>query len=66
MEDGDRRMVICMMITCYAHRDKGFQWISLIINSLSGALHLPYGWDPRTKVMACATRVTCAKEFVIE
>ena len=27
---------------------------------------LRYGWDPRTKVIACAARVMCAKEFVIE
>ena len=33
---------------------------------LSGTLHLLYEWDPRTKVIACATRVMCAKEFVIE
>ena len=38
----------------------------LTINSLSGTLHLGYGWDPRTKVIACTTRVMCAKEFVIE
>ena len=25
-----------------------------------------YGWDPRTKVIACAARVMCAKEFAIE
>ena len=29
-------------------------------------MHLRYGWDPPTKVIACATRVMCAKEFVIE
>ena len=29
-------------------------------------LHLRYGWDPPTKVIACTTRVMCAKEFVIE
>ena len=34
--------------------------------SLSSTLHLCYGWDPRTKVIACAMRMMCAKEFVIE
>ena len=29
-------------------------------------LHLRYEWDPRTKVIACAARMMCAKEFVIE
>ena len=33
---------------------------------MSGILHLRYGWDPRTKVIACAARVMCAKEFVID
>ena len=35
-------------------------------NSSSSTLHLRYEWDPRTKVIACAARVMCAKEFVIE
>ena len=55
-----------MVITCYVHRDKGFKQISFTINTLSGILHLRYGWDPRTKVIACAARVMCAKEFVID
>ena len=29
-------------------------------------MYLRYGWDPRTKMMVCSTRVMCAKEFVIE
>ena len=44
----------------------GFKSISLTINSSSSTLHLRYGLDPRAKVIACAARVMCAKEFVIE
>ena len=40
--------------------------LSLTINSLSGTLHLRYGWDPRNKVIAYTSRVMYAKEFVIE
>ena len=38
-----------MVITGYVHRGKGFK-----LNSSTSTLHLRYGWDPRTKVMACA------------
>ena len=40
--------------------------MNVAINSLSGTLPLQYGWDPRTKVIVCAARVMCAKEFVIK
>ena len=33
---------------------------------MSGTLHLRYGWNPGIKVIACATCMMCAKEFVIE
>ena len=36
------------------------------VHSLTGTLHLRYGWNPRTKVITCAMRVMCAKKFVIE
>ena len=52
--------------TYYAHGSKSFRYISLTINSSSSTLHLRYVWDPRTKVIACATCEVCAKEFVIE
>ena len=55
-----------MVITYYAHRDKGFKKISLTMNSWSSTLHFRYGWDSRTKVTACAARLMCAKEFVIK
>ena len=35
-------------------------------NSSNSTLHLRYEWDPRTKVIACAARVMCAKELLIE
>ena len=40
---------------------KGFKQLSLTIKSLSDTLHLRYGWDPRTKVIACITRLMCAE-----
>ena len=36
------------------------------LTSMNIAFTLRYGWDPRTKVIACAARVMCAKEFVID
>ena len=48
------------------HKGKGFKLILFTTNSLSGTLHFRYGWDSRTKVMVCAARVMCAKEFVME
>ena len=55
-----------IVITCYAHRGKGFKLISFTIKCLSVTLHLRHGWDPRTKVLASAARAMYAKEFVIE
>ena len=43
-----------------------FRLISLTINSSSSTLHLRCGWNPLTKVIACAARVMCANEIVIE
>ena len=55
-----------MVITCYIRRGKGFKQISLTINSSNSTLHLRYGWNLLTKVIASAARVMCEKEFVLE